>query len=326
MPNIFLLQDSNLVEMREQPYDSEDLLQRLLAEHPTILAGDQFDGARPARWLLVKREAGVPDGDAAADRWSLDHLFLDQDGVPTLVEVKRSSDTRIRREVVGQMLDYAANSVAYWPGGAIRARFEATCVAAHQDAIESLATFLYPEGEGAAPEDSIETFWQRVDTNLKAGKVRLVFVADLIPPELRRVVEFLNTQMNPAEVLAIEIRQFVGSGVRTLVPTVIGQTAQAEARRRGRTSGARWDRDTFFSTLKSRRGDRIVAIAESLLDWSERNSPRIGWGEGTRDGSCYPIVRRTESSIIRTSCGPTDGSRSSVSGCGCAHPSRTMSR
>ena len=28
---------------------------------------------------------------------------------PTLVEVKRSSDTRIRREVVGQMLDYAAN-------------------------------------------------------------------------------------------------------------------------------------------------------------------------------------------------------------------------
>jgi hypothetical protein len=31
--------------------------------------------------------------------------------VPTLLEVKRSSDTRIRREVVGQMLDYAANGV-----------------------------------------------------------------------------------------------------------------------------------------------------------------------------------------------------------------------
>jgi hypothetical protein len=40
----------------------------------------------------VTREAGVPDGDDASDRWSLDHLFLDQDGVPTLVEVKRSSD------------------------------------------------------------------------------------------------------------------------------------------------------------------------------------------------------------------------------------------
>ena len=31
--------------------------------------------------------------------------------MPTLVEVKRSSDTRIRREVVGQMLHYAANAV-----------------------------------------------------------------------------------------------------------------------------------------------------------------------------------------------------------------------
>ena len=276
--------------MREQPYDSEDLLQRLLAEHPSILAGDQFDRARPARWLLVKREAGVPDGDAAADRWSLDHLFLDQDGVPTLVEVKRSSDSRIRREVVGQMLDYAANSVAYWPLGAIRSQFEATCLAAQRDSEECLAAFLSPEGDAAG--ESIETFWQRVDTNLKAGRVRLVFVADEIPPELRRVVEFLNTQMNPAEVFAIEIRQFVGSGVRTLVPAVIGQTAQAEARRSGRSSGGRWDRDTFFSTLRSRRGDRIAGIAEGLLDWSERNSMRIGWGSGTRDGSCFPIVEK----------------------------------
>jgi ribosomal protein L30E len=34
-----------------------------------------------------------------------------------------------------------------------------------------------------------------VDANLRAGKVRLVFVADEIPAELRRVVEFLNSQM-----------------------------------------------------------------------------------------------------------------------------------
>ena len=49
------------------------------------------------------------------NRWSLDHLFLDQEGIPTLVEVKRGTDTRIRREVVGQMLDYAANAIVYWP-------------------------------------------------------------------------------------------------------------------------------------------------------------------------------------------------------------------
>lgn len=63
--------------------------------------------AAPRRWLLVSREWGVPREEGGGGHWSLDHLFLDQEGVPTLVEVKRSSDTRLRREVVGQMLDYA---------------------------------------------------------------------------------------------------------------------------------------------------------------------------------------------------------------------------
>src|SRR5215472_15558078 len=110
---IFLLTGETLVEMREQPYDSEELLQKLLARYPDLLAGgDQLAGS-PRRWLLVKREAGVPDREAGGDRWSLDHLFIDQEAVPTLVEVKRSDDTRIRREVVGQMLDYAAWGYSY---------------------------------------------------------------------------------------------------------------------------------------------------------------------------------------------------------------------
>src|SRR3954468_12467182 len=125
---IFLI-DSNdrLVELREQAYDSEDLLQRLLASYPSLLASDQIDPANPRRWLLVSREAGVPREAGGGGWWSLDHLFLDQDAVPTLVEVKRSSDTRIRREVVGQMLDYAANAVVYWSVEEVRARFEARC-------------------------------------------------------------------------------------------------------------------------------------------------------------------------------------------------------
>ncbi|HEV2126472.1 MAG TPA: hypothetical protein VGW38_27250 [Chloroflexota bacterium] len=35
-------------------------------------------------------------------------------------------------------------------------------------------------------------------------------MADEIPPDLQRIVEFLNAQMSPAEVLAIEIRQYIG--------------------------------------------------------------------------------------------------------------------
>ena len=86
---IFLLSGEQLVEMREHAYDSEDLLQALLAKYPNLLAGDQLAGS-PRRWLLVKREVGVPDRETGGSRWSLDHLFIDQGAVPTLVEVKRS--------------------------------------------------------------------------------------------------------------------------------------------------------------------------------------------------------------------------------------------
>jgi hypothetical protein len=239
MPSIFLLQDgTKLLEMTEQSYDSEDLLQKLLANFPNVLAGDQFEGDEPKRWLLINRETAVPSDDAGVGRWSLDHLFVDQHGIPTLVEVKRSSDTRIRREVVGQMLDYAANAVAYWPAGKIRENYEKRCEST-PDANQKLAEFLLqadlePEEESTA----IDSFWEEVDTNLRAGQIRLIFVSDAIPAELRRIVEFLNEQMSPAEVFAIEIKQFTGENVTSLVPIVIGQTARAAAIR-ARTAGNR---------------------------------------------------------------------------------------
>ena len=113
--------------MEETLYDAEDLLQELLEKHPDLLAGDQMRADLPRRWLLIGREVGIPDAPGAVDRWSIDHLFVDQDGTPTLIEVKRSTDTRLRREVIGQMLDYAANIVAHWPPGEIRQLFEARC-------------------------------------------------------------------------------------------------------------------------------------------------------------------------------------------------------
>ena len=197
--SIFLINHSGeLTELREQPYDTEALLQRLLADYPGVLSGDSSNEDDARRWLLIRREIDVPDVLDGGGRWSVDHLFLDQDAVPTLVEVKRSSDTRIRREVVGQMLDYAANAVVYWPVDKIRRSFEERCSLKGLDAEAEVAQLLgEPVADDSAEETSVdvEAFWLRAKTNLQAGRVRLVFVADVIPPELRRVVEFLNQQM-----------------------------------------------------------------------------------------------------------------------------------
>ena len=83
----------------------------------------------------------------------------------------------------------------------------------------------------AGGEVDRESFWQRVKSNLQAGRVRMIFVADRIPPELQRIVEFLNGQMDPAEVLAVELQQYAGEGLRTIVPRVLGQSAETAQRK-----------------------------------------------------------------------------------------------
>ena len=110
-PTIFLLVEGKLMPLTETPFENEPLLQKALAEFPQVLAGPATAG-EGGQLLLIDREVGVPGGSGGL---SLDHLFVDRDGVPVLVEVKRSSDTRVRREVVAQMLDYAANGSKYWP-------------------------------------------------------------------------------------------------------------------------------------------------------------------------------------------------------------------
>jgi hypothetical protein len=209
--------------MTAAPYDSEAILQDLLARYPDLLAGSEMGMDRPRQWLLVKREMGVPDDLGAADRWSIDHLFLDQDAVPTLVEVKRSTDTRIRREVVGQMLDYAANAWQFWAVDVLRQEIQQRCDGDGGSAIAELLT-----SQLGIEDPDVDEFFAQVKTNLSAGRIRMVFVADVIPVELRRIVEFLNGQLRLAQVFAVEVRQYVGGGHQTLVPRLIGATAAAD--------------------------------------------------------------------------------------------------
>lgn len=264
---IFVIQpDGGLVELTEHAYDSEDVLQGLLARYPQLLTGDESGSPGGNTWLLVEREVGVPDSEEAPDRWSVDHLFIDRTAVPTLVEVKRSTDTRIRREVVGQMLDYAANAVVYWPVETIRAKFQARC---DREGLDPEMVFTETFGQ----ELDSEGFWDQVKTNLQAGKIRMLFVADVIPAELRRVVEFLNTQMDPAEVLALEVRQFVGEDLRTLVPRVIGQTAEARQRKHGSSSGS--------SAVYLPGADEFIrSIDQAPVSEQPRLRRLAGWAQG----------------------------------------------
>lgn len=290
---IYLRVDDGLVAMSESAYDAEDILQQLLADYPDLLAGDQMRPDAPRRWLLVSREVGIPDSEGGSSRWSLDHLFVDQDAVPTLVEVKRSSDTRLRREVVGQMLDYAANLVSYWPPGEVRALFEERCRRDGIDPRQELDRLLGVDDADLADEapDRSDGFWQRVSDNLSSRRLRLVFVADVIPRELQSIVEFLNENLLRADVLAVEVKQYVGQGRQTLVPRVIGQTAAAsEAKQPSvRRSRRTWTPAEALTEIEA-ADPGLGALARTVVGWADA-LPGAEYVDATRVAEVKPALR-----------------------------------
>ena len=90
---LFNQERDRLIPMQEEPYLREEILQDWLSDYPELLPGDQINPENPRRWLLVKAEMGVPDHEGGSDRWSLDHLFLDQDGIPDDCQDDASTDT-----------------------------------------------------------------------------------------------------------------------------------------------------------------------------------------------------------------------------------------
>jgi hypothetical protein len=279
--NIFVIDlENKLTELNQTDYDSEDLFQHLLAEHPAMLG---LAGGPDRKLLLVRREHPVPDSNNGSDRWSLDHLFLDRQGVPVLVEVKQASDTRARREVVAQMLDYAANGVAFWPIDRIIQAYRETAEKAGMEPDTNLAEFL--DHSGAEP------FWRAVEANLRSGRVRMLFVADRIPKELARIVEFLNEQMRPAEVLAIEVEHFVSdTGMRTLVPKLVGQTERAQSTKAVAEPSERISESDWFDGVENKHGVEAREGAERAVAWLRANGFDVGL-TASQDSLAAKLIR-----------------------------------
>ena len=229
------------------------------------------DGQR--EWLLIDRELGIPGEEDGSARWAADAVFVDRDGIPAIVEVKRSSDTRLRREVVGQLLDYAAHAVVHWQPGYLYDAFATRCREGGEDPDQLLEALL-------GTDEGLDGFWDQVGTNLQAGQVCLVLVADEIPAEVRRVVEFLNRQMAPAEVFAVEIGHYVGQDLSTLVPRVLGLTVESERRRRGAAPRRSWTRAEVLEDFTGRCSNEAEAVVAAIVAWSDEHEITVATGSG----------------------------------------------
>jgi len=233
---------------------------------------------------MIKKEMPVPDPTTGSDRWSLDFFIVDQDAVPTFVECKRYKDTRSRREVVGQVLEYAANGHYYWTGDIIRGYAEEAASKRGRN-LEELLQALRPTND-----ESIEAFCSRIQENLREGQLRIVFFLEESSMELRSVVDFLNRQMERTEVLLVEARQYEMGKKRVISPMLFGYTEQARQVKRTvtvNTSGTRkkWDRSSFMADARNKLGEQKADTLVALYDQFQEMGCDIRWGTGSNRGS-----------------------------------------
>jgi hypothetical protein len=264
MPGIYLKDGDSYVPMTREAHESEDVLQALIAQHPEILAGEDPD--RP-ELVLVKREVRIqPEQDSGL---SLDHLYLDADGVPTLVEVKQGANREIRRQVVGQLLDYAANAA-----GSLTAEMMQQWLEEAANATSTTAEALLVDQLGVEDPDA---YWRLVETNLDAEKFRLVFVSDQMPPTLARVIEFLNDHMN-IKVLGIEVSQHTDTTgtQQIIVPRFVGESEGTRQKKRAPGRGQRMNRDKLLASFDT--GGEESAAVVAVLDWAtEQPDLELRW-------------------------------------------------
>lgn len=259
----FMSQDGSASLASESAYNSERDLQRIVADNPQLLMRDPSSASDAL--MLVRQEYPVRDSDDDSIFYSLDHLFLNHDGVPVLVEVKRSSDVRIRREVVGQMLDYASRT-RYWNLSEIQQYFRL-----------------------ANPDSPYDTddFWCRVSSNLKAERMKLVFVADKIPSTLSTLIGFLDRNMDGMEIYGVEVRQYHSDGGVLLTSTVIGGPATPQDKLHGTIT---WDANKILQQFSERGRSDLADVSRSLMDFGASLDLRPAFGRGPRYGAYYACL------------------------------------
>ncbi len=161
-----------MVALEPQGFDLEVDLQDLLRDYPRLLLAPVPDYQGREIWTIgyeVPSEAG-----------SIDLLCLDSTGEVWIVETKLAKNPEARKQVVGQVLGYAA-AVAEWSVD----RLESV---AQSDLGESLRDHI---SVGLGVQEADELVIRAVE-RLRQGDITAVVVLDELNSVLQRSVEFIQ--------------------------------------------------------------------------------------------------------------------------------------
>lgn len=183
-------------------YQAETEFQALVQEtfDPTLVSQDD----RP---VVVAREVPTSTGGR------IDVVAVDQDGVISICECKLDRNSGSRREVLGQVIEYAAslNGISF---SEFRRVME---IRLGTDPVEAMR-------ERASDDFDAVEWVDAVTKALKEGHFRLIIAVDQLSEALKQTVLYLNDRASFSLVVA-ELRRVKKGGVDVLASTLFGEEA-----------------------------------------------------------------------------------------------------
>ena len=256
-------QGSNWHEPDTSVYANEKELQDLVKSSPTLLPGENSLAVVDEFWI-----SGIGSADLVA---------VSAAGEITVVECKLKANPEIRREVVGQTLAYA--------GGLWHTSYDdfAAGFAARNGGISLLDAVNAAAGE----EVDEVVFREEVTRGLADGEFTLIIAVDSITPELKLIIEYLNTHtLSMVKVLALELAYGKDGDVELLIPTVYGEES-ADRKAKSSNAAMKWTEPLFAHEVQTTTSGEVREFIDKLLAHGATHGHHRAGGTGSAASASY---------------------------------------
>ena len=252
-------------EVESASYEDESGLQALLSKSPGLVPVDEI-GEAMSPFVFAVREYGLPGSG------STDLLLFNAEGQIGIVECKLRANAQIKREVVGQIMEYAAH---LW-----NSTYDEVDTRSAGGGNKSLA-----EQVGALVDDpdwSPETFREGVSVALQTGAFHLIVAVDEVNPELKRTVDYLNEAGSTSFTFhALELQKYRKGETEMLVPHLYGKVPQRPSKPRRRT----WSSDSYMQQASAKLPENQLALVKELHEWARNEADEVSFGTGSETAS-----------------------------------------
>lgn len=276
----------------------EDWIQQLVHEQSHILPIDDIEG-NFSPLIPIGREIRTPVG-------FIDNLFISPSGYITIIETKLWRNPEARREVVGQILDYA-KELNKWTFTDLDNAAKQYNQQNHGNTEGLLSTIRHYE---LIDESDERYFIDSISKNLKRGRFLLLIVGDGIRESVEDMIEYLSHTPQLYFTLAlIELQVYLLDKEKksfVIIPQIIARTKEitrAIVRIEGsipehievnvetilpeeespKTTSKRYTitEEDFFDQLQNNTDRSQVEFAKKIIADSEQRGYYIDWRQGS---------------------------------------------